>query len=201
MGLVTVQGALWRLRVAVVLFLAVGYALDVLAWTALWLALVGLRTYRDLMRFWYVKNPAIVGGAFALLAAAWQMNGPLTPTGWHWIKVGAADWLVGFIEDLRDVVGDRKVGRRTLPLSLGEWPVRCALVVAFLFLPFFVRALLLPPSAGGAAAVAWGLLFAATCWYMAFRLLSRHTPRADAVTYQIYCSLWCWLLAGPIFLA
>lgn len=199
MGLVTVRGTLLRLLVAIVLFLAVGFSLGVLGWTVLWLALVGLRTYRHLTRYWYVKNAVIVGGAIALLAAAWQMSAPITSMGWHWIMVGAAYWLLGFIQDLRDMAGDRAVVRRTLPLLLGEWPVRVILVQVFVFLPLWVHTVLLPPGDTGRAAMAWDVVFAAASWYVAFRVLYRRTARADALTYQIYCSLWCWLIAGPIF--
>ncbi|MFD3541613.1 UbiA family prenyltransferase [Streptomyces sp. NPDC058662] len=178
-GLATVRGTTHRLVVVVVLFLLAGQVWGVLPWTVLWVVLVGVRTYENLMRWWFVKNPAIVGGAFALLGAAWQLAGPLTPAAWYWVVAGTAYWLTGFVEDLRDVPGDTAVGRRTLPMVVGAPVVRGVVGVALVLVPCAALWVLGP---GFTAPVAvWLAVLALGCVLVTgtdHRLLQRH--RQDA---------------------
>ncbi|MEU1729360.1 UbiA family prenyltransferase [Nonomuraea sp. NPDC005692] len=197
-GLMTARGAWVRWRVAVAAFLLAGALMGILTWTVLWLAMVGLRTYRGLMRHWYVKNPAIVVGAWALLAAGWQIAGPLTPRAWPWVAAGTAYWLVGFVEDLRDVPGDRRCGRRTLPMAMGQWPVRLVAACALTALP--VAAVGLTRDVTAAGWWTWAVVLAGGCWWVALRLTVLRTARQDAATYQLYCLTWCWLVSGPLVL-
>ncbi|MER7500920.1 UbiA family prenyltransferase [Nonomuraea pusilla] len=197
-GLMTVRGAWVRCGLAIAAFLLVGAAVGATTWTVLWLAMVGLRTYRSLIRHWYVKNPAIVVGAAALLAAGWQIAGPLTPRAWPWIAAGTAYWLVGFVEDLRDVPGDRRAGRRTLPMVVGERPVRLVAACALTVLP--VAAAWLTREAASAGWWVWTAVLAAGCGSVVVRLTVLRAARQDALTYQLYCLTWCWLVSGPLFL-
>ncbi|GAB2580314.1 UbiA family prenyltransferase [Streptomyces capparidis] len=194
-GLVSVRGTAHRLVVSVLLFLLAGQLLGVLAWTVLWVVLVGVRTYENLMRWWFVKNPAIVGGALALLAAAWQIAGPLTSAGGWWVLAGTAYWMVGFVEDLRDLPGDAAVGRRTLPMLLGPERVRAVAGGGIVLVP--AGAALLPGVGTEPVDLLWLAASGAGCALVTGRLWLLRTPRQDAVTYQLYCFLWCWLLCGP----
>ncbi|QSY49382.1 MULTISPECIES: UbiA family prenyltransferase [Streptomyces] len=196
-GLVTVRGTTHRLVVVVVLFLLAGQIWGVLPWTVLWVVLVGVRTYENLMRWWFVKNPAIVAGAFALLGAAWKLAGPLTPAAWYWVVAGTAYWLIGFVEDLRDVPGDTTVGRRTLPVVLGAPVVRGAVGVALVLVPCATLWALEPNIT--APVLIWLSVLALGCVLVTARLWVLRSPRQDALTYQLYCCVWCCLLCGPAF--
>ncbi|MEU1075964.1 MULTISPECIES: UbiA family prenyltransferase [unclassified Streptomyces] len=198
-GLATVRGTTHRLVVAVVLFLLAGQLWGVLPWTVLWVLLVGLRTYENLMRWWFVKNPAIVGGAFALLGAAWQLVGPLTPEAWYWVAAGTGYWLIGFVEDLRDVPGDTTVGRRTLPMVVGAPVVRAGVGLVLVLAPGAALWILAPGVT--VPVTVWLVVLALGCLLVAARLWVLRSPRQDAVTYQLYCCAWCWLLCGPAFSA
>ncbi len=62
-------------------------------------------------------------GGIAQLMAAWTIGGAAPQMGWKWMKTITIimSWAIP-IQDLRDVPGDRKAGRWTTPMILGDMP-------------------------------------------------------------------------------
>ncbi|MHB6910352.1 hypothetical protein [Streptomyces sp. DB-54] len=59
------------------------------------------------------------------LAVGWRLAAPVDATGWTWIIALTALLSPPLrFEDVRDMDGDREIGRRALPLVVGHWPVR-----------------------------------------------------------------------------
>lgn len=199
-GTVTALGAHRRFGVAAAMFLGAGAAFGVLWWAVLWLAMVVVHNYLGSGRHWLLKNLHTNIGVLLLIGPAWQMVAPIPPVGWRWILAAIAYTVLVSMQDLRDIAGDLVAGRRTLPILLGASATRAILAPALVAFPALAHVLLIAPYPHGQAASVWELAFTAGCWLLAVRILLRRTPRADHVTYQIYCWLWCWLLAGPCFL-
>ena len=81
-----------------------------------------------------------------LAGAAWTFVQPVTPLAWRWILVIAGIiFVLVSAQDLRDMEGDRHIGRRTVPLVFGEQPTRIGLAVGFALLPFVVHSWLITP--------------------------------------------------------
>ncbi|MCS6881395.1 MAG: UbiA family prenyltransferase [Oscillochloridaceae bacterium] len=198
-GLVTRRGAWARWFVVMGLFALAGWRLGVLEWALLWQTVLTLHNQGGWSRHYATKNLAMVLGAIAQLAAAWQMVRPLTPTAWDWILVLALPLLTHVsLQDLRDVAGDRAVGRRTLPIVFGEWPSRLFLAGAFAALPLATHFVLLAPLGPRPDVVALDVLLAAFCLVIAGRILWLRYPAADHRTYMLYNYWYCFTLAAAI---
>ncbi len=126
-----------------------------------------------------------------------EPGGPADPCGLVLVVAGTAYWLIGFVEDLRDVPGDTTVGRRTLPVVLGAPVVRGAVGVALVLVPCATLWALEPNIT--APVLIWLSVLALGCVLVTVRLWVLRSPRQDALTYQLYCCVWCWLLCGPAF--
>ncbi|MGQ9927488.1 MAG: UbiA family prenyltransferase [Chloroflexaceae bacterium] len=198
-GLVTRHGAWGRWLIVMGLFTLVGWRLGVLEWTLLWQAVLVLHNQGGGSRHYATKNLVMVFGAVAQLAAAWQMVRPLTPMAWDWILVLALPLLTHVsLQDLRDVAGDRAVGRRTLPIVFGEGPNRLFLAGAFALLPLATHFVLLAPLGLRPDVVTLDMLLAAFCLVIAGRILWLRHPAADHKTYMLYNYWYCFTLAAAI---
>lgn len=198
-GLVTRSGAWARWFVTMGLFSLVGWHLGVLEWTLLWQVALILHNQGSWSRHYATKNLVMVLGSVAQLAAAWQMVRPLTPTAWAWILVPALTLLTHVsLQDMRDIEGDREVGRRTLPLVFGDGPSRLFLAVAFGLLPLATHAVLMAPQGLRPAVLVLDLLLAAICLVIAARIVLLRSSTADHVTYMLYTYWYCFVLAAAI---
>ncbi|RCI16261.1 hypothetical protein L249_3180 [Ophiocordyceps polyrhachis-furcata BCC 54312] len=84
---------------------------------------------------WFGKNTVAMSfGAWAFFSAARKLMAPARAESTrHAVILSIWAGLTAHIQDFRDQRGDRKVGRKTLPLSYGDGPAR--LIVASLLLP------------------------------------------------------------------
>lgn len=95
------------------------------------------------------------------------------------------------IQDLKDQKGDRKLGRRTMPLVFGDQP--CRVAIAF-FIPFWSYV----------AVAFWKLSLVAACvpcilgGYIAARVLLKREQPQDARTWRLWCLWHASLYAFPI---
>ena len=198
-GAVSLRGAWVRWLVVMVAFSIVGAWLGVFAYTLLWQVLIIGSNILGGARSWVFKNLSMSLGIVAQLGAAWQMMIPLTPTAWRWILLPA---VVIFplisLQDLRDVEGDRVIGRRTFPLVFGERATRILLGIAFALLPLAVHGAVMGPS--GARWSVWmceGTL-ALMALVIAARVLLLRSKSADHHTYMFLTYWYCLLLVSAI---
>lgn len=199
--LVTLRGAYVRYVLTTTGFALVGWHGEVLSWTLLWIATTFLLTFGRLDRHWVTKNVcAMSAGTLAQLGAAWEMVTPMTPASWKWIAVVAA--FVGAttpFQDFRDLEGDRRRGRRTLPVVLGQARARVVMAAVFLTMPIVIHMSLIAPL------VSWGglacdLAFAIMSTVIAVRILRGRDTVEDHRTYMLHTYQYCALLAGAIVL-
>lgn len=153
-GDVSPRGALARWVVWMVAFTATGWLFGILVWTLVWQVTSVLHTFGRGDKHWFTKNNvAMTVGTLAEIAPAWELVAPVTPAILRWMVVVAL--LAGataHVQDFRDVVGDRAVGRKTLPIALGDARARRLMVVAFALSPLIVHLELMPPSVTPASA-------------------------------------------------
>jgi 4-hydroxybenzoate polyprenyltransferase len=199
-GLVTLRGAQVRWAAAMIalplsslLFGGVRLLLWALASEILFL----VYDRGGLHRHWLTKNLVCVTPALlALLAGSWQAAAPLTPDAWRWILFAVLTLGITMpVQDLRDVEGDRRSGRTTLSMSLGERPARALLGGLVAVLPVATHFLLIAPLGRGWRGTACEVVLAVLNVVTAARVVGLRGMREDHVTYMIH-TVWFAALVG-----
>ncbi|KZT22668.1 hypothetical protein NEOLEDRAFT_1149891 [Neolentinus lepideus HHB14362 ss-1] len=190
-GKVTTDEARVRWAVVAWAFLMMGvFYPKILAETICWVLTVAFLNLTAAGDHWFGKNClAMTAGTWALLSGAWKIIAPLAYTNRSYI-VTIAVWTGTFmpLQDVRDVKGDAKVGRRTLPLIFGDKSSRR--MIAFGFIPTAFGILCV----GGLAAVA-PVPLAMMHLFLAYRVLQNNGARYDHKTYMIFTYLFCGVIA------
>ena len=102
------------------------------------------------------------------------------------------------LQDLRDVAGDKVNHRKTLPIIYGMKPVRIALAIGFAIQAIVVHVMLVMPAGQHLAYLMCSIILGASCFFIAYRILRYHTPKADHRTYMLY-NYWYCLVLGCAF--
>ncbi|XVQ11615.1 UbiA family prenyltransferase [Spirillospora sp. CA-255316] len=204
-GLITPAGAMRRFWIAMPLYTALGWQLGVLEWVLLWqadLLLINL-VFAPRFHVWW-KTPGMLIGTVAQLAAAWQVVAPIDATVAVWLAAVAVPFVLALVfEDLRDMPGDRAIGRRTPALVLGEWPIRIWFATLVAAIPVLLHFLIyVPTGAPGWRIVLVDLIIAGMCWGAAVRAVLLRNTTADRRTYQLFIAAYAAsLTAAPILWA
>ncbi len=198
-GLVSPRGALARWAVVTAVFLGVGAWFGVFVWALAWALLTVLYCYCGWDRHWFTKNVVVMSlGVLVELAATWELVTPLTPAGWRWVLVSSGTiGVTSILQDMRDVAGDRSIGRRTLPVAVGESAARWAMATVFALAPIAVH-LGLMSRGGGAKALACDVVLGAWSLAIAARVLRDRSPRSAHATYMFYTYWYCALLVSAV---
>ncbi|MGW8953935.1 UbiA family prenyltransferase [Streptomyces sp. NPDC055709] len=197
-GLITARGALRRFWCAMAVYTLLGWLTGTLIWVVLWQTVViGLNLVSRPRHYLFVKQVAMGIGLVAQLAAAWRIAAPLDTVAWSWVLTLAVAFLAPMpFEDVRDMDGDRRIGRRTLALSVGHWPVRIWFAVTMTALPLALYLLLFRTSHAAPVTLAvCTTVVTITCWSVAIRSLLFRTASADRTTYLVYTFAYCEVIA------
>lgn len=208
-GLATPAGLMRRFWCSMAVYPVLGMLTGTLVWVVAWQVLTvvlnlvsrppWLASRKDLV----TKPVVMVLGTIAQLAAAWQLVAPIDGVGWTWIlTISIAFNLPLRFEDVRDVDGDRRVGRTTWPMVVGHWPVRWWFAITIAGVPIALHALLYLPSPAPWPIIALcDAALAALCWLAAIRGLLLRSVRADRSTYLMYTYAYCLaLISGGVML-
>lgn len=194
-GTISLRGAKRRWVISVLAFVYVGLAFGVIEWAALWLITVLLYDHARWSRHWFTKNLCMSIGTVAQLAAAWQLVTPITLMAWTWIIVIAVSVfpLVG-VQDLRDIDGDHKIGRRTFPIAFGEHASRLFICICFFLITpcicFFLGNTL------GVIGFLCGSIITMLSSVISWRII--RVPTGDHRTYMLFTYWYCALLSMSI---
>ncbi len=200
-GIISLRGAWVRWAIAMLLFVLLGWWLRVLEWALLWQLVLVLHNQAAWAKHWCTKNLAMGLGIMAQLAAGWQMVAPLIPQAWVWIIFPALVMLTHVsIQDLRDMAGDRVVGRRTFPLIFGEKFSRYFLAIGFMLLPLATYQVLIVPAGLGGHTLACYLLMATLNVVIAVRVLCMQSPQADHRSYMLFTYWYCLIPMSAIII-
>lgn len=134
------------------------------------------------------KTLCMALGVGSQLAQAWQLVTPIDEIGQTWILFMVTGFPPPLIfENIRDMAGDKAIGRRTFALLLGETPVRIWSAFIMSIMPVLVQIGLFQ----SAATSEWrirvcDMVMTTVCWTAAIRSLTMRTVRADRLTYQLF---------------
>lgn len=139
-GMITVQGAKYRLYLLTALYTLSGVAIGNMWSTLLWLFFTVTYNFGSWDNHWFTKNCISMPLATASTGwAAWSMV-----NGHPWMDKGAVltnivvssyIGLTMHIQDLRDVEGDQKFGRKTLPIVYGITAAKIIVSILFFLVP------------------------------------------------------------------
>ena len=139
-GLLTMQGAKYRWYITTVMYVLAGIAIGNIWSSLLWVFVTLMLCFGGWDKHWFSKNCiAMTLGTVALGWGGWSIV-----SGNPWMNQSYAvltgvlsvySGLVGNLQDLRDVEGDRKSGRKTMPIVIGLTASRRLLSIAFAMAP------------------------------------------------------------------
>ncbi|KAF9459228.1 UbiA prenyltransferase family-domain-containing protein [Collybia nuda] len=190
-GKVTLEGAKRRWASALLMFLAVGvFKPMLLPEIVCWIATTAFLCLTSAGNHWFGKNCiAMTTGTWALLSASWKVIAPATSESERYV-ITVSVWvgLMMPLQDLRDMLGDAVVGRKTLPLVVGDDASRW--IITFFFMPAAFWILWM----GGIVSIA-PITLVAVHIFLGYRLMHAGGPRYDHKTYMIFTYIFCLVLA------
>jgi len=200
-GLISMEGALRRWWIAMIAFPTAAFLLGewaMLGWAIAWQLIFLSYNHLGLDRHWFTKNVVFITfGSVAQLGPAWQLATPLDATGWRWVWiVSLAFGLTLNLQDLRDVEGDREIGRRTLPIALGEPLSRVLIAGGIVGLPIATHYGLVASTPITLPIVAVEIGLAVLNIVVAVRTMQLTNPQADHKTYMWHTYWFCGVLAS-----
>ncbi|WP_169708710.1 UbiA family prenyltransferase [Trinickia terrae] len=186
-GMVTLSQLRIRCFAIWLTILLLTYALGTIWWAVAVLTVSLLHAHLGLSRQWWAKSVLPPLALLSMMAAQWQAMAPMSFEIWRW---GA--WMLGMtvmtiaVQDLRDLDGDRAVGRRTFPMVFGESFARVLFAIAFvsLLLPEFLlmRVSRHTPPQVDVCFIVSVLLSLILAW----RVINRHGRAEDHRTYRVW---------------
>lgn len=203
-GLATPSGLMRRFWLATVVYTLLWSIFGVWPWALLWNVIVLVQPRCPPQYYMWWKTASNFSYHVVALAAGWQISAVLDDTAWTWILILSTYFTLVFpFEDVRDMDGDRAVGRRTAALMFGPALVRAWFAFFMALLPFVVYFVVVPVSgATGWRSVACPLVLGAVAWTGAARALLRRGYPADRFTYHLLCLAWgLTFAAAPVLLA
>lgn len=200
-GMVTQSGMKWRLIFAATIFLSAGIWCGNAEYAVLWMLVTFLHNQLHWSRFWVFKSTTMFFGTVSMMAAPAKQVGVLDSTIWRWIIIiSAYNFFLIIIQDLRDVEGDKAVGRRTVPLIIGGMRTRVALAFGLLMYPVVDHyTMAASPRVTVPALLFWDAVIAAFSLILSVRLIFNRDKRADQLTYLIFCYQWAAVCVAPAF--
>jgi 4-hydroxybenzoate polyprenyltransferase len=199
-GLVSPRGARVRSLVSNLLYLCLSWPLGVAHFALWWQAIIFGYHYLGGHKHPLGKATWMPLGVFPMLAAPWQIGAGSPPTGavWTWFaQLAFMGGLMMLQQDLRDLEGDAKIGRRTLPMVMGEGKFRALSAAVYVVAPFFFQATMLSGKSGVTSVALAATLFNGL-WYMAYRTSMLRSREADRLTYRLFCYWFCYMMVFPL---
>ncbi|KAF9260426.1 hypothetical protein L218DRAFT_989569 [Marasmius fiardii PR-910] len=194
-GKVTITGAKLRWALALAAFLlAAAYEPALQPETFCWVLITAMLCKAPFGNHWFFKNcVAMSTGTWILLGASWKAIAPLTPRAECYIlTLSLWSGLLTHIQDLRDIKGDAAIGRRTLPLALGN--IRSRRIITYLIMPISLMALWM----GGVLPIA-PLSLVVFHVFLGYRIVHDYGPQYDHKTYMIYTYIYCLMVTLTSF--
>ena len=202
-GLISVRGAWYRFICWTLALLGWSFCFGMQKWSLMWVATTVFHNFLGGDNHFVTKNTLCMTlGTAAQFGAAWTTYHPRMCSlqrRWMWM---IAIWIgiLANIQDFRDMRGDRKRGRRTLPLVIGVLPARKLMALLCVLLGLILHSFLYRSSSILANSVRNSIFV----WHLvlAVRIFSVRSTRGDQITYKYYLSfLYCFIvLCSFVFL-
>lgn len=197
-GLVTEAETRRRFVLYSILFLIVAVCLQLLWLAIAWMVVTQMLCKWGCSNHWFTKNVVCISlGTVTLLAAEWNIVEPVRGNVWAYIVMISLWAGLGLpLQDMRDQTGDRIMGRKTLPLSVGDTMARALLSgYFFLFSPLVYFCILLTQTGAGeifGSKLLTGIVIIEVLWHwwVGLRLWLYRSPKADDQTYHWFVYLF-----------
>ena len=200
-GLVSYRGGLIRCIISGFAAILLGMALSIVEFSILFILCSLFHNFHNWGHHWIGKNILVAIGMFATLSAGWELVIPLTSDIMIWISVLCVTWIfLAHIQDLRDIAGDKQIGRRTVPIELGEQFCRCQLAISFAAFPFIIYMALNYLIHARIDSILWGLIFVLS-WIITARVIFCRTYAADNNSYSMFLILYGVILIANLCFA
>jgi 4-hydroxybenzoate polyprenyltransferase len=189
-GYITRKQSSYRFFLGIVIFLMVGMIANVFLQDIIWLFSLLIYNHTSLGKTWWFKNLNVSIGVWCMLSAAAHIGNSTAAYLYAW-----AFWtaLIQFpliaISDLRDVAGDRAIGRHTLPTLLGDRICRLYLITALLLTPLYTHFTMYVPFGINSTTLAAEIFPTLLLVIIALRIATYKTAKADHQTYILF-TVW-----------
>lgn len=201
-GLIDLNEGKKRAFIISSVFVVYAFILNVHIWAIFWFFLVWLYSYTGFSRNWLLKCLLVSLGTLTQLPAAATIVGVPLEKIWVWlVSVFVMMTICIGVQEFRDVEGDKKVGRETLPIKFGvrrsRYLIAGACVASILIEHFtiFYRSSNYPleiPSIGFEALCSVILL------WVAIRMLKNNTDRDhDDLSFRLF-QYWYTILCASV---
>ncbi|CAL1520136.1 UbiA family prenyltransferase [Chitinophaga sp. MM2321] len=201
-GLVTKKSTYYRIIIYNMLFLLLAYRLEIFWISVGWQLITYLLNVYGWSDHWITKNLFGMSiGTFLLLAAQWGIASPGEGVSlnivWYFICISLWAGFALPIQDFRDEKGDREMGRKTLPIAIGDKNGRVLMVIHYLTLSpaLFIAAMLTQMPFFEIIKTPVPLIILViqllVHWSIAIRLWRQRSPEKDNQTYHLFVYLFC----------
>lgn len=210
-GLVSRRSTIHRIIAYNIIYLVIAYLLGIFWISIGWQIVSCLLNIWGWSNHWITKNLfGMTIGTFLLLSAQWAIASPgegislNTYLYFTFISLWAGASLP--IQDLRDEEGDRKMGRKTLTIALGNRNGRLLMIWEYLLISpgIFLAAMLTQVTISELfnQPVSFVIFVVELLihWLIAYRLWFYQSPKADDKTYHIFVYLFCSALPMICFI-
>lgn len=202
-GLINYNGAVWRYLIWTGMYILLSYKLGVMMWSGLWLLVSIFHNFLGGHKHFLTKNVICMTlGTASQFGAAWTTyhdNMTDSHTAWMWMT---SIWIgvLANIQDFRDIEGDLRNHRKTLPIVFGT-DARLIMSVTTIIVGVSLSLMLNSfKSHGLAVSINIGIL----AWHflLAGRILLARSHKSDHITYKYHLSfMYCVIvLSSFIFL-
>lgn len=204
-GMVSRQGARLRLVLygAIALIIAHRFfKLPIVWYTVTYFIGTIINNHFTAKLFWTLRTSMTAYGATIPVVMGWSSVAPVPKAVWIWFLFLMLNWCVlGPLQDLRDLDGDRKVGRRTLPLIYGEDTTKEMIRLGGLVLAVVFHYVLKNVARPGLLTAAYELIMS----FMSIALTNRAWNSASAKEYNTVYKLFgayygLMLLSGSVLI-
>ncbi|MDQ7730155.1 UbiA family prenyltransferase [Halomonas sp. SpR8] len=202
-GLATPQSLQQRAWIGSVLYIVMVWLLGLWVWALLWpfIIVVQSRWAPERGYLWWKPVSNYICQVL-MFATGWHLSTSLDASAWSWILAVSAYFTLAYvIEDVRDIKGDRAIGRITLAIVLGRAFICRFFAVFMIFLPVFYFVLARMSGADDWRGLLAAVIIGALSWTCAARALCLQGHDADKRTYLLYCLTWVLTCASaPLLL-
>ncbi|MGB8841923.1 MAG: UbiA family prenyltransferase, partial [Aliidongia sp.] len=120
-GVISLDGARRRAWIITCVFVIVGIVLNVIIYSSLWIILVLLYSYTSCSKNCALKTLIACLGVCSQYFVVAYISGISCKSIWLWVlEMFFIVTITMSVQEFRDIIGDAAVGRRTLPIAMGE---------------------------------------------------------------------------------
>jgi 4-hydroxybenzoate polyprenyltransferase len=192
-GMISIEGARRRSWIITCVFVIIGILLNVFICSSLWIVLVLLYSYTASSKNFILKTLIACLGVCSQYFVVSYISGISWKSIWLWAsEMFFIVTMTMSVQEFRDIIGDAAVGRRTLPIVMGEKNARISVAFACISSAFIYHFFLIKYNSAGIkfySSILLEILSISLILTVACRLVFVRGSYHDRIT---YCIWECW---------